>query len=228
MFNDYIDFILNMAIKGFKKELFAQFALVAKSLSNGHRLELIEFLAQGERSVESLAEVANLSIANTSQHLQTLRRCGLVENRTEGHRVIYRLSDYEVMNAVRYIQKVAENNLSEIDSLVNSYLSSKDNLEPITRNKLIDKVKKGLVTVIDVRPESEYQSGHILNAINIPLSELENKLASLPKNKEIIAYCRGAYCMLSFEAVEKLRALGFEARRLEEGFPEWKLAELQM
>jgi rhodanese-related sulfurtransferase/DNA-binding MarR family transcriptional regulator len=217
-----------MTDTNFKKELFGQFALIAKSLSNGHRLELLEFLAQGERGVEDLAKVANLSVANTSQHLQSLRRCGLVETRSEGHYVFYRLSNYEIMNAIRAIQKVAESNLSAIDDLISVYLASKDDLEPMSRNELLTKAKKGLITVIDVRPEIEYAAGHIPEAVNIPLSKLEHKLSDIPQGKEVIAYCRGAYCILSFEAVEKLRSLGYKARRLEEGFPEWKLAALQV
>lgn len=217
-----------MKQKTFKKELFEQFGLIAKTLSNGNRLELLEFLAQGERSVNELAEVTKLSIANTSQHLQALRRCGLVETYNEGTRVVYRLRDYEVMNTIGSIQKLAQKNLSLVDEIVKTYLLSKDDLEPMSRNELLAKAKKGLVTVIDVRPEEEFHSGHIPNAISIPISKLKERLAMLPKGNEIIAYCRGPYCVMSFEAVEKLREVGFKARRLEDGFPEWKLAELKV
>lgn len=206
----------------FKKDLFAQFALVGKSLSNGNRLELLEFLAQGERSVEDLAKVSGLSVANTSQHLQGLRRSGLVKNRADGQRVYYRLSDYSIVELMTLMRKIAETNLAEIQVLIESYLSEKDQLEPIAKDELLKRARKGAVTVIDVRPEQEFNSGHVPHAINIPFSELENKLKSLPKDKEVIAYCRGPYCVLSFDAVKQLRARGYKARRLEDGFPEWK------
>lgn len=210
----------------FKKELFAQFALVGKSLSNGNRLELLEFLAQGERSVEELSRVSGLSVANTSQHLQGLRRSGLVASRADKQRVIYRLSDSSVIELLSLMRQIAENNLGEIRHLVSSFLSAKDDLEPISRDELLKRAHKGAVTVIDVRPEIEYESGHVPLAINIPLSELKRELQSMSRKKEVIAYCRGPYCVLAFEAVAQLRSQGFKARRLEDGFPEWKLAGL--
>lgn len=210
----------------FKKELFAQFALVGKSLSNGNRLELLEFLAQGERSVEELAKISGLSVANTSQHLQSLRRSGLVASRADKQRVIYRLSDKSVIELLSLMRQIAENNLGEIRHLVSSYLSEKDDLEPISRDELLKRAHKGAVTVIDVRPEIEYESGHVPLAINIPLSELKRELQSISRKKEVIAYCRGPYCVLAFEAVAQLRSQGFKARRLEDGFPEWELAGL--
>lgn len=217
-----------MPTENFKKELFSQFGTIAKALSNGHRLELLEFLAQSEQSVEDLAKATKLTIANTSQHLQALRRCGLVDTRTQGHRVIYRLTDDEVMKTVRCIQKIAEKNLNKVNDLIDSFLTSKDSLEPVTCNELLKKVEQESVTVLDVRPQHEYLSGHIHSAINIPLDDLENKLSLLSKDHEIIAYCRGAYCMLSYEAVSKLRSLGYEVRRLEEGYPEWKSLESKL
>ena len=210
----------------FKKELFAQFALVGKSLSNGNRLELLEFLAQGERSVEELSKVSGLSVANTSQHLQGLRRSGLVTSRANKQRMIYRLSDNSIIELLTLMRQIAENNLGEIHHLVSSYLSAKDDLEPISRDELLKRAHKGAVTVIDVRPEIEYQSGHLPLAINIPLSELKRELQGISRKKEVIAYCRGPYCVLAFEAVAQLRSQGFKARRLEDGFPEWKLAGL--
>lgn len=213
-------------MKTFKKDLFAQFALIGKSLSNGNRLEILEFLAQGERSVEDLAGVCKLSVANTSQHLQGLRRSGLVTARSEGQKVYYRLSDYSVVELLKLIRQIAENNLGEIQHLVASYLSEKDDLEPISREELLKRAQKGTVTVIDVRPPLEFQSGHVPMAINIPLSELRRDLKSVSRHKEVIAYCRGPYCVLAFEAVEQLRSQGYKARRLEDGFPEWKSAGL--
>ena len=210
----------------FYKDLFAQFALVGKSLSNGNRLELLEILAQGERTVESLANASGLSAANTSQHLQGLRRSGLVTSRAEGQKSYYRLSDYSVIELLVLIRKIAENNLAEINRLVTTYLSTKDDLEPVSRHELLKRARKGLVTVVDVRPEDEYVAGHVPLAINIPLSQLKKELKQLPKKKEVIAYCRGPFCILAFEAVAQLRSKGYKARRLEDGFPEWKLEGL--
>ncbi len=215
-----------MSSNTFKKELFTQFALVGKSLSNGNRLELLEFLAQGEHSVDELAKVSGLTVANTSQHLQGLRRSGLVRSRAEGQKSYYRLSDYSVVELLMLMRKIAEENLAEIQVLVANYLSSKDDLEPISREELLKRAKKGTVTVIDVRPEHEFELGHLPYAINIPLAELKKELKKLPQKKEIVAYCRGPHCILSFEAVQQLRTNGYKARRLEDGFPEWKLEGL--
>ena len=211
-------------MENFKKELFAQFALVGKSLSNGNRLELLEFLAQGERSVEELATVSGLTIANTSQHLQGLRRSGLVTSRSEGQKSFYRLTDYKVVELLSLMRSIAEDNLGEINRLVSNYLVNKDSLEPITHQELLKRARKGSVTVLDVRPPAEYNSGHLPHAINIPLSELKKTISSLPKSKEVIAYCRGPYCLLAFEAVAQLRSKAYKARRLRDGFPEWKSA----
>lgn len=208
----------------FKKDLFAQFALVGKSLSNGNRLEILEFLAQGERSVEELASVSGLTVANTSQHLQGLRRSGLVTSRSEGQKAYYRLTDYKVVELMSVMRSIAENNLGEINRLVSNYLVNKDDLEPISHKELLKRARKGSVTVIDVRPQEEYSSGHVPHAINVPLSELKKTISTLPKSKEVIAYCRGPYCLLAFEAVAQLRSKGYKARRLQDGFPEWKLA----
>lgn len=206
-----------------KKELFAQLAILGKSLSNANRLELIEFLAQGEMSVDALSKASGLSVANTSQHLQDLRRSGLVINRSEGKQAFYRLTDYKVVELVGLMRRIAEDNLAEIQVLINNYLLSKDTFEPLERDELLQRVHSGDVIIIDVRPDIEYQSGHLPSALNIPLARLEAELEKLPKDKEIIAYCRGPYCLLSFDAVEQLRNKGFKARRLQDGFPEWKL-----
>ena len=212
-----------MSSKGFKQQLFDQFARIAKALANGYRLELIEFLAQGERSVESLAEVSGLSIANTSQHLQRLRQAGLVKTRMEGHKVMYSLTDTDIMEMMDVLRKIGERNLAEVDRLVDTYLNHKDNLDPISANDLIALIKAGEVTVIDVRPELEYEAGHVPGAMNVPLKQLAKQLNSLPTNTQVVAYCRGPYCALAFEAVEMLREQGYKAARLEYGLPEWLL-----
>ena len=210
----------------FKSDLFTQFARVGKALSNANRLELLEFLAQGSRSVESLANVAKLSIANTSQHLQQLRQSGLVTSRKEGLKVYYSLSGDDVINLLDSLRDVAERHISDVDMLVNTYLTAKDNLEPIPANELLEMAKQDLITVMDVRPKEEFEAGHVQGAINIPIEELEQHLAELNPEQEIVAYCRGPHCILAFDAVAQLREKGFQARRLENGYPEWKVAGL--
>ncbi len=215
-----------MSSTGFKKDLFARFAQVGKALGNGHRLELLEFLAQGERSVEELARAAGLSIANASQHLQRLRHAGLVAARMQGHRVCYRLADEDVVALMGLLRRIAERNSAEVQRLVDSYLTVRDGLEPVPREELLERARQGLVTVLDVRPEEEYQAGHLPDAINVPLSRLEAQLKRLPKDQEVVAYCRGPHCVLAFEAVARLRQAGYAARRLQDGYPEWKQAGL--
>ncbi len=210
----------------FKHDLFNQFARVAKALSNGYRLELLEFLAQGERSVDALAKVSGLTVANTSQHLQQLRQAGLVVNRKQGHKVIYRLSGLDVAALLGSLRDVAEQRLADVNRLVEDYLEVKDSLEPIPANELLDRARDGLVTVLDVRPTEEYASGHLPGAINIPLAELEKQLDKLDPDHEIVAYCRGPHCVLAFDAVAKLRKQGINARRLDGGLPEWQLEGL--
>lgn len=210
----------------FKSDLFTQFARVGKALSNANRLELLEFLAQGSRSVESLANVAKLSIANTSQHLQQLRQSGLVTNRKEGLKVYYSLSGDDVIALLDSLRDVAERHLSDVDKLVNTYLTAKDSLDPIPASELIEKIKQDLVTVLDVRPKEEFEAGHVQGAINIPIEELQQHLKDFEPGQEVIAYCRGPHCILAFDAVAQLRQEGLQARRLENGFPEWKVAGL--
>ena len=211
-----------MSKNRFKHDLFEQFARVGKALSNANRLALLELVAQGARSVEQLAKVSGLSMANASQHLQELRQAGLVTARKEGLRVYYELSGDDVIELLDVIRRVAEDRIAEVQRLVRTYLTTKDALEPIAARELLGRVRKGLVTVLDVRPSEEYQAGHLPGAVNIPLSEIEGRLGKLPKNKEIVAYCRGPYCVLAFEAVKLLRERGFKARRLEAGLPEWR------
>ncbi|MGD8812389.1 MAG: metalloregulator ArsR/SmtB family transcription factor [Thioalkalispiraceae bacterium] len=210
----------------FKHDLFAQFARVGKALSNANRLELLEFLAQGERSVEELSKVAGLTVANTSQHLQHLRQAGLASTRKEGLKVYYRISGDDVIEMLGSLRLVAERHVAEVERLVNTYLTVKDSLEPIPRAELLERAHDGLVTVIDVRPAEEFAAGHVPGAVNIPLNELEARLDELGEAQEVVAYCRGPHCILAFDAVARLREKGIKARRLEDGYPEWKTAGL--
>lgn len=209
-----------------KSLLFAEFARVSKALGSGNRLELLEFLAQGERSVDALAKLSGLSVANTSRHLQILRQAGLVTARKEGLFVFYSVSGEGVIKLLAALQEVAQHNVAEVSQLVNTYLHSKDSLEPLSVKDLAERMRSGLVTVVDVRPREEYAAGHLSGAINIPLADIEKNLSKLPRDREIVAYCRGPFCVLSFEAVARLRKEGLKARRLETGFPEWKVAGL--
>ena len=209
-----------------KRALFEQLAVIARALGSAARLELLDFLAQGERNVEELAQAAGLSVANTSKHLQQLKSAGLVEARRDGKHVRYRLSDDRALDAIGDLRILAESHLDQVDDLVSSYLRSRDALEPVPANELLDRAQHGLVTVIDVRPPEEYAQGHIAGALNIPLDKLKHQLQELPRDREIVAYCRGPWCVLSYEAVARLREAGIEARRLEDGLPEWRRAGL--
>ena len=208
----------------FKGDIFNQFARVGKALSNGNRLQILEYLAQAERSVDDLANIAGLSVANTSQHLQQLRQVGLVSSSRQGLKVYYRIASDDVIELMGVLRRVAEIHVADVGQLVNTYLSVKDELEPLSRKELMARVEQGLVTVIDVRPEVEFVAGHLPGAINVPPDELEKRLKLLDTEQEVVAYCRGPHCVYSFDAVEKLRAKGIKASRLEEGFPEWKSA----
>ncbi len=211
-----------MSTGNFKQDLFAQFALVAKAMSHGNRLELLEFLAQGERSVDALARVSGLSVANTSQHLRQLRQAGLVQARKDGVNVHYRLGDEDVVELLSQLRRVAERHLAEVERLVSTYLKVKDRLEPIPADELLARAREGLVDVLDVRPPEEYAAGHLPGAVNVPLADLEQHLQDLDPGREVVAYCRGPHCVLAFDAVARLRERGFKATRLEGGFPEWK------
>lgn len=202
--------------------LFAQFAIVAKTLGHAHRLELLEQVAQGERSVEILAQRAGLSIANASQHLQHLRRAGLVTARRAGKFAYYQLADDAVLDLVASLQRIAERNVAEVGRVLHSYFHDRDSLEPVSREELLQRSRAGAVTILDVRPEDEFALGHLPDAVNIPLRVLETRLSELDRTQEIVAYCRGPYCVLSFEAVAMLRARGFKVRRLVDGLPEWR------
>jgi rhodanese-related sulfurtransferase/biotin operon repressor len=211
-----------------KIQIFEQFAELARMLGHAHRLELLEHVSQGERSVERLAELSGLSVANTSAHLQQLRRGGFVKARRDGKRVLYRLGDGSVLDLLSALRFYAERNSAEVREITADYFNELDRLEPVTRDELIGRIRDGDVTLLDVRPEDEFALGHLPGAINIPLEDLETRLADLPKDQEIVAYCRGAYCILSFEAIATLRAKGYRIRRLEEGFPEWKAAGFEI
>ncbi len=209
-----------------KKRLFAQLAIVGGAFSSPNRLELLEFLAQGERHVEALAAGAGLSVANTSQHLQRLKQAGLVASRKQGQHVYYSLADGTVIDIMAAMRRLAQTNLAEVERLIARYLTSKDGLEAVRAEELMARMKSGSVTVIDVRPPEEFSAGHLPGAINIPLNEIEKRIGGLPAGGEVVAYCRGPYCVLAFEAVAKLREKGVRARRFEAGFPEWKRAGL--
>jgi rhodanese-related sulfurtransferase/predicted transcriptional regulator len=211
-----------MSNSTFKHDLFTHFASVGKAMGNANRLELLEFLAQGERSVDDLAKVSGLTVANTSQHLQHLRHAGLVECRKMGKQVLYTLSGDDVIGLFYALRGVAERHVADVERLVNTYLTVKDDLEPLPRQELLERARDGLVIVLDVRPPEEYAAGHVAGAVNVPLSELEQYLREINPEQEIVAYCRGAHCVLAFDAVALLRKKGLKARRLEDGYPEWK------
>ncbi len=209
-----------------KALLFEQFARIGQALSSGPRLELLELLAQGERSVDALARLTELSVANTSRHLQQLRQAGLVVTRKEGQFVHYRLAGDEVVRLLYALGAVGETYSAEVERLVKTFLTDKDSLEPVPAEEMLLRARKGLVTVLDVRPAQEYAAGHVPGAINIPLPEINKRLHELPANREIVAYCRGPYCLMAFEAVAFLRKKGRKARRLQDGLPEWRLRGL--
>jgi rhodanese-related sulfurtransferase/DNA-binding transcriptional ArsR family regulator len=215
-----------MSSGGPKQILYDEFAQVAKALGHGHRLEILELLAQGERSVEALAERAHLSVANASQHLRLMRRAGLLSSRRAGKRILYGLSDAAVLDLAAALRRVGERNLAQVRDVIGGYFHARDALEPVSRTELARRLKAGLVTLLDVRPEDEFAQGHLPRARNIPLRALARRLGELPKNREIVAYCRGPYCVLAFEAAALLRRKGFTVRRLEDGFPEWQAAGL--
>jgi rhodanese-related sulfurtransferase/DNA-binding transcriptional ArsR family regulator len=211
---------------GPKQQLYLQFAEMAKALGHAHRLEILELLAQGERSVESLAERAGLMIGNASQHLRLMRQAGLLVSRRDGKRILYRLSDPAVLDLTAALHRLAERNLGEVKSVLAGYFNQRDSMEPVSRKELSRRLRDGLVTVLDVRPPDEFAAGHLPNAVNIPLRDLTRRVGKLPKKQEVVAYCRGPYCVLAFEAVAMLRSRGFEARRLEDGYPQWEAAGL--
>ena len=212
----------NLTKRAFKTELFEEFARIGKALSSGRRLELIELLAQSERTVEELAAETGMSIANASQHLQVLRSARLVDVRRQGTYAWYRLSDEHVLRLWLSLREVGEMQLAEIERIVEDFFKNRKNMKATTCEDLLKHLTAGSVVVLDVRPEQEYSTGHIRSARSIPVNELEARLKEIPKKKTIVAYCRGPYCVLADEAVAILRAKGFNALRFEGGFPDWK------
>lgn len=209
-----------------KRAIFESLARVGTALSSATRLEFLELLAQGERSVDELATLTGVSVANTSQHLQKLRQSGLIVGRKEGLYVYYRLAGDAVVGLLGALGHVGEAYVAEVERIVRLYLAEKDSLEPVPAKELLERARKGLVTVLDVRPPEEFAAGHLPGAVNIPVNELEKRLGELPKRKEVVAYCRGPYCLMSYDAVQLLRKKGLKARRLQNGLPEWRLAGL--
>src|ERR1700757_1419539 len=191
-----------MSSLGPKQRVFVGLAEIAQAVGHAHRLELLEHLGQGKRNVEDLAARTGLTVANTSRHLQLLRRAALVEGRRVGKRVFYRLSGEDAVVALlQALSRVGERNSAEIARVMASYFRARDELEPVSRDELVDRLRSGAATVLDVRPEDEFRQGHLPGALNIPLSQLERRLAQLPSDNEVVAYCRGPWCVLSFEAV---------------------------
>ena len=215
-----------MADREFKDRLYSEFAVVAKALASPHRLELLDLLSQGERSVEDLAAETALSIANASSHLQSLHRARLVERDRRGQYVVYRLADSSVNDLWRSVRDVAQRRLAEVERLVDTYLADRSDLEAVGRDELLRLLEDESVTVVDVRPALEYRQGHILRAHSLPLEDLEQRLRDLPRDREIVAYCRGPFCVYADEALRVLKRQGFRARRLTDGFPEWRAAGL--
>jgi rhodanese-related sulfurtransferase/DNA-binding transcriptional ArsR family regulator len=215
-----------MVTRGPKDLLYKQLARVGKAAASPRRLELLEVLAQGEHAVETLARETGLSVANTSHHLQVLRESGLVDARKAGLYVFYRLTEPDVYDLARVIRTLAERHLAEMGALVGTYFTDRDQFEPVAREALLARVRAGTVTVLDVRPAEEYRAGHIPGAVSIPINQLERRIRQLPADGEFVAYCRGPYCVLAFKAVELLRKRGRSARRLTDGFPEWRAAGL--
>ena len=209
-----------------KARLYEAIGRVALALGSAGRLQILEFVAQGERSVDTLAAMTGLSVANTSKHLQALRQAGLVSARKEGLRVYYSLAGNDVAALLSALREVSEHRVAEVERLLRTWLAHRDELEPVPAREVLERAKKGLVVVLDVRPPEEFSAGHLPGAVNIPIHELEKRLKELPRRKEIIAYCRGPYCLMSYDAVSLLRNKGLKARRLEAGLPEWRAAGL--
>lgn len=215
-----------MAHRDFKDPLYGHFARIGHALASPRRVELLDLLAQGEKTVELLAEQAAMTVKNASAHLRVLREARLVETRREGTFVHYRLAGDDVVELLRSLQTVARDRLAEVEQITDLYLTRRDQLEPVTVRELRRLVREGLVTVLDARPREEYEAGHIPGALSVPVAELQRRLSEIPKDREVVAYCRGPYCVYSLEAVTLLREHGYQARRAEEGLPEWRTSGL--
>lgn len=214
------------AHREFKNGLYAQFARVGKALSSPHRLELLELLAQSERTVDSLAGELGASVANVSQHLQALRQAALVESRKQGLFVYYRLADPAISDLLRSLRTVSERRLADLDRLVREQFGDRPGGEPVSMPELLRRARSGDAVILDTRPATEYEAGHIVGAISVPVADLRRRLKELPRNKRYVAYCRGPYCVYADQAVEFLQSKGRRAARLVEGFPEWRAAGL--
>ena len=214
------------AHRQFKNQLYEQFARIGKALANPHRLELIDLLAQGERTVEDLARESAMPVASTSQHLQALRDARLVEVRREGLYAFYRLADARVYDVWRTLRELGETRLTEIEHVVKTFLEERETMQAVSAAELLALQREKRVTVLDVRPDLEYRAGHIRGARSIPIYELEKRLKDVPKGREVVAYCRGPYCVFADEAIALLNARGYRVRRLKDGFPEWQAAGL--
>jgi rhodanese-related sulfurtransferase len=201
----------------FKDTLYEQFSRIGKAVASPRRLELLDLLCQGERPVESLARETHMSVANTSQHLQALRAARLVDAQKDGQFVVYRLADERVCDFFHALRDLARTRLAEVDRVVGDFLGRRDVLEAVDRKRLLERAREGAVTVLDVRPLEEYRAAHVAGAVSIPVRELERRLSELPRDQDVVAYCRGPYCVFASEAVNVLRANGFRASRLEEG-----------
>ncbi len=212
----------------FKDAIYEQFARIGKAVSSPKRLELLDLLCQGEKTVETLSKETGLSVANTSQHLQTLRAAHLVKAEKEGLYVKYSLADEMVCEFFRSMRVLAEHRLAQVDMIKRRFLEGRQGMQPVDRNDLIKRVKDGAITVLDVRPTEEYRAGHIPGALSVPLEQLKDLLSKLPKDQEIVAYCRGPYCVLAVQAVEMLQKKGFKAIRLEEGIQDWRAMGLSI
>jgi rhodanese-related sulfurtransferase/DNA-binding transcriptional ArsR family regulator len=210
----------------FKDALYAQFARIGHALASPKRIELLDLLGQGEKTVEALAEHVATPVKNTSAHLRVLRQARLVETRRDGTYVYYRLADDDVFRLLRTLETLGHSRLADVQQVVQSYLDGHDALEPVTFQELRRLMREDDVTVVDVRPAEEYRAGHIPGALSMPVPELKRRLRELPKSREVIAYCRGRYCVYSLDAVRVLRKLGYRARRAYEGWPDWRAAGL--
>jgi rhodanese-related sulfurtransferase len=211
-----------------KREMFGYLAETAGVLASASRIELVDLLAQGERSVEELSEASHLSVANASQHLQQLRRAGIVSRRRKGRQILYELTDERVLDLLAILRGMAEANHGAAERILKRAYLERDPLAPATREELIERLRKRSVTLIDVRPEIEYRAAHIPGAVSIPVVTLPERLGGLPKRPQIVAYCRGPYCVMAYKAVELLRPVGYRARRLDGGFMEWRRAGLPL
>ena len=210
-----------MTLASAKQKVFEHFSRVARAAGSPARLQVLDLLAQGEKSVETLASQTGLTVGNTSAHLRTLREAALVAPRREGTRVYYRLADPAVLDLLRCLERVAERQQSEVREIIHEYFTEPDGLEPVSAAELAARLRRGDVTVLDVRPEDEYAAGHVPGARSVPLEQLRRRLPRLPRNREVVAYCRGPYCVLAIEAAALLRRRGYRVRRFAEGMPDW-------